>query len=229
MQAVDYIKETRLAWTAPSPVVGREFMECSATPLSPLPFNLGKETIVGHRVTPDMRAGYDYTDFWFDEISFYANAATTYCPVIWRRNLEPDRPMWEQIVMEEEHEIYRQEYKVTPDEVGTWITVRLDEPVKISSGDTYYYGVAAVTTNEAIPFVLDDSGNKYEEGMWYYDYSMKDARYMWIRPSMNGAWMVKAHITDTPDNSTVVAESVKYDLYRLAESDVMDQGQCLSA
>ena len=220
MQAVDYIKETRLAWTAPSPVVGREFMECSATPLSPLPFNLGKETIVGHRVTPDMRAGYDYTDFWFDEISFYANAATTYCPVIWRRNLEPDRPMWEQTVMEEEHEIYRQEYKVTPDEVGTWITVRLDEPVKISSGDTYYYGVAAVTTNEAIPFVLDDSGNKYEEGMWYYDYSMKDARYMWIRPSMNGAWMVKAHITDTPDNSTVVAESVKYDLYRLAESDV---------
>ena len=35
---------------------------------------------------------------------------------------------------------------------------------------------------------------------------------------MPGAWMVKAHLTDTPDGISIDKEPVKYDIYRLADS-----------
>ncbi|MDE7412559.1 MAG: carboxypeptidase regulatory-like domain-containing protein [Muribaculaceae bacterium] len=223
MEAVDYINEARLAWTEPTAAVGMDVHSAVANPGQELPgFNNGQETIVGYRLTPAARAGYDYTDFYFYEISFYANAATTYYPVVWRRNLEPQRPYWEQVDMEEEHEIYRQRYDVSPEEVGTWITVKLDEPVKINSKDTYYVGFAATNTNEVTPLIIDDTGKDYE-GQWYYSYDQKNFRYDWIHPTMGGSWMVKAHITDNPNKETIEKEAVKYDLYRLASADMENE------
>lgn len=220
LQAVDYIRETRLAWTEPSPAAGLDINPGNCNPGQTFPgFNMGKETIVGYRVTPDARAGYDYTDFYIDEISFYANAATAYYPVVWRRNLRPDLTYWDQVAMEEEHEIYRQRYDVTPEEVGSWVKVRLDEPVKINSKDTYYIGFAAMTTNEHTPFLIDDSAGLNDEGMWYYDFNQKDARYNWIKASMNGSWMIRSHITDQPEGSATERESVHYDVYRMLASD----------
>ena len=219
MFAVDYINESRLSWETPSPATGMDLDPGDCKPGQVLPsLNVGKETIIGTRLTPGMRTGYDYTDLYVDRISFYANAATTYYPVVWRHNLLPDLPIWDQEIMEEEHEIYREEYKVSADEVGTWVTVKLAEPVKLNRDDAYYIGYAATTTGEHAPFVLDDSGSANNEYMWYYDFSQKDACYKWLRPSMPGAWMVKAHLTDTPDGISIDKEPVKYDIYRLADS-----------
>lgn len=216
LQATDYINETRLSWTEPTPAVGMDIHDKVGKPgLELTGYNAGQETIVGYRITPDAREALNYTDLYVDEISFYANAATTYYPVVWKRNLEPQRPIWEQANMEEEHEIYRQRRDVTADEVGTWITVKLDEPVKLNSKDTYYVGFGATSTNEASPLIIDEGG-KDAEGQWYYAYDQKNFRYDWIHPSMGGSWMVKAHITDTPDNSVLVKEPVNYDLYRFA-------------
>lgn len=220
LQAVDYISEARLAWTEPTAAVGLDINSGNYNPGMALSgFRLGNELAVGYRVTPEARTGYDYTDFYIDEISFYANAATTYWPVVWRRNLRPDLPRWDREDLEEEHEIYRQRYDVTPEEVGTWVKVRLDEPVKINSKDTYYIGFAATTTNEHTPFVLDDSEGADDEAMWRYDFDQEKGRYLWMRSSMGAGWMVKAHINDKPVGTVTEKEPVHCDVYRMLASD----------
>ncbi len=222
LQATDYINEARLAWTEPSPAVGMDIHTTVSGPgMELIGYHMGEETIAGYRVTPEARAGLDYTDFYFDEISFYANAPTTYYPVVWRHNIEPERP-WGQDEWEEEHEIYRQRYDVSPNEVGTWVTVKLDEPVKINPKDTYYVGYAATNTNTDTPLILDDAG-KDSEGAWYYGFDQRRERYCWINLDADACWMVKAHITDTPDKENIKKEAVKYDLYRLASADVENE------
>lgn len=222
LQATDYINETRLAWTEPSPTIGMNIHTAVSNPgLELTGYNVGQETIVGYRLTPEAREGLDYTDFFIDEISFYANAPTTYHPVVWRHNVEPERP-WGQDEWEEDHEIYRQRYDVSSNEVGKWVSVKLDEPVKINPKDIYYIGYAATNTNSYTPLVLDDAGID-PAGAWYYDYDQRRERYCWIDMSMEASWMVKAHITDNPGNAPITKEPVKYDLYRLASADMENE------
>ncbi len=218
LSAVDYVKDVRLGWTAPTSAVGATYMHCSPNPGQALNYNQGKETIIGHRITAQAREGFNYTDFYIDEIGFYANAACTVCPVVWRHNILADKPIWEQQELEESHEVYRQTYKVSPAEVGTWVTVKLDEPVKLNATDTYYYGIAATTTNQDLPLILDE-GTLDDEGMWYYAQSQTTGCYEWMRPSMGACWMIKAHLTDTPDASAAETKPVKYDLFRMAAAD----------
>lgn len=225
LDATDYIDEARLGWIAPSAKVGAIFQHSSDVLGQALPFNMGKETTVGGRITPEQREAYNYTDFYIDQIGFYANAATTYYPVVWRRNINNECQIWEKAYKEEEHEIYRQEYKVSPEEVGTWVTVTLDEPVKMNATDTYYYGIAATTTNEVTPLCLDDGSKIDEEGMWYYDFSQKDARYMWICPAMGASWMLRAHITDSPKGQETEALPVTYDLYRFETAKAENESE----
>ena len=89
--AVDYISESRLAWNAPTSAVTADIFVGSQIPTTEYTLQYGTEFIVGQRSTKESRLNYSHGDFYFDALSFYANAPVTYSPPIWRRTVSDSR------------------------------------------------------------------------------------------------------------------------------------------
>ena len=205
--AVDYISEARLAWEAPSSAITADLFVGDQIPTTEYGLQPGTEYIVGQRSLPERRINYSYGDFWFDSIKFYANAATTYSPLIWEEN-----------VFGQQTQLVRMDYTVSDYEVGSWITVKLDNPIRLNPDNTYFFGYAATSTSGVIPFVIDGD-NMEGEGSWFYMMNQQTWKYEWTRGSSNGSFLVSAHITDTPNPDDIRKEDVKFDIYRLEAAD----------
>ena len=211
--ATDYISEARLAWNAPTSAVTADLFVGDQIPTTEYTLQYGTEYIVGQRSDPEMRVNYSYGDFWFDAISFYANAAVTYSPLI-----------WEESVFGQQTQLVRMDYTVSDYEVGSWITVRLDSPIKLNPDNTYFFGYAASSSEGKAPFVIDGD-NTTEQGCWYYMMNQMTWRYEWTRVASSGSFMVSAHITDTPNPDDIRKEDVKFDIYRLMTADAEDESK----
>lgn len=217
LDAKDYIHEARLAWSAPTSEVSVDLFTGNQIPGNGFTRSVGRENIVGQRSTPESRVNYTYDDFYFDALKFYANAAVTYSPLI-----------WEQTVFGQVTQIARLDYTVNDYEVGNWITVKLDEPIKVNPESTYFFGYAATAESESQrPFMLDNSGIS-QNGCWTYGYSLMNRRYEWMENRAEGSWMVAAHITDIPNPEEVEKANVKFNLYRFAAADADDESKWTS-
>lgn len=212
-EATDYINEARLAWSAPTSAVTADLFVGNQVPTTEYTLLAGTEYIVGQRSTPEMRVNYSYGDFWFDAISFYANAAVTYSPLI-----------WEESVFGKQTQLVRLDYTVSDYEVGSWITVKLDKPIKVNPEYNYFFGYAATSSEGNAPFVVDGD-NTSDEGSWFYMLNQMTWRYEWTRVSSYGSYMVSAHITDTPNPDDIRREDVRFDIYRLMTADAEDESK----
>ena len=214
-EAVDYIKEARLAWEAPTSAVTAELTVGNPNFGSAYQLGVGQEFITGQRSTPEMRKNYTYDDFYIDAISFYANAALTYSPLVWEGNK-----------LDQQFELVRMDYTVSDYEVGSWITVKLDEPIKINPESTYYYGYGATSTSDTAPFAIDEGpADVNNNGSLFYMLNQKTWKYEWTPSTASGNVMVSMHITDTPDPEQLVKQDVKFDIYRLAAADADDESK----
>lgn len=211
--AVDYISESRLAWNAPTSAVTADLFVGNQVPTTEYTLQPGTEYIVAQRSTPEMRVNYSYGDFYFDAIKFYANAAVTYSPLI-----------WEESVFGQQTQLVRMDYTVSDYEVGSWITVKLDNPIKVNPESKYFFGYAATSSEGKAPFVIDGD-NRTGEGCWYYMLNQKTGKYEWMFVSSNGSFLVSAHITDTPNPDDIRKENVRFDIYRLEASAADDESK----
>lgn len=213
--AVDYIHDARLSWETPSSATTGTLTWVQSDYANAYAFQEGTEYIVGQKFWGSSApyasvyysfGDYDYDDFYIDSIKWYASAATTYSPVIWGG------------LDDEEVQLFRQDYTVSQDEVGTWVGIRLDEPIKINPRYSYFIGYAATASSGQYPFAIDGGPYQYG-GSWMYMYSQRNFRYCWSYVSNYGNYMVEAHVTDTPDPSKAVNEDVKFNVWRLKAAD----------
>lgn len=212
--ATDYIDETRLTWTAPTSAI-KATLGCSGSvPGYPYAFNPGTEMIVGQCSTPEQRADYSYGEFYIDGVSFYANAAITYSPLVWSEN-----SFGSQI------QEWRADYTVNEEEVGTWITVKLDEPILINPEHLYYFGYASVAPDANTCPVVIDKGPYNPYGCYFYMWDFMEAKYKWVSSSATGNIMTALEITDTPDRSSAKDEGTRFDIYRLDDADSTDESK----
>lgn len=211
--ATDYITDARLSWETPSPAVTANLTQAIGQHGSSYGLSEGVEFIMGNRLDPSDLAEYDYTDFYIDSLKFYANAATTYSPVLYCG-----------ISSDQTRQIVRLDRKVTEDEVGTWVGVALPEPIKLDTKKYYYIGYAATTESGQRPFSIDDVMNPNNRGSYAYGYSYYTFSYTWYSFSAYGSIEVAAHITDTKNVADLLDKNVNYDVYRLAAADSTNQG-----
>ena len=209
--STDYISEARLSWTAPSAANTAYLTLSTDTMSNAYGFQPGTEYICGQMITPDMLSPYSYNDFYIDRIDFYANAATTYSPLIW------EGPDADQTV-----QMFRQDYAVSEDEVGKWNSLKLQNPIKIDPSKTYVVGYAVTGATGQFPMAIDNHGYSDSYGSLMYGWDQKNNKYGWFYVSNYGNWMVRAHITDITDPEKALADNVKYDIYRMNEADVAD-------
>lgn len=210
--AVDYISESRLAWNAPTSAVTADIFVGSQIPTTEYTLQYGTEFIVGQRSTKESRLNYSHGDFYFDALSFYANAPVTYSPLIWEENS-----------FGQQTQLVRMDYTVEDYEVGTWITVKLDTPVKVNPESNYYFGYAATSSEGNAPFVIDDKDDL--DGCWYYMLNYNTWKYEWTWVASTGSFLVSAHITDTPDPDDIKRENVRFDIYRMEASAADDESK----
>lgn len=208
LTATDYISEARLNWVAPTAATTAYLTVSKDTMGNAYGFQAGTEFICGQKITPANLEAYAYNDFYIDRIEFYANAVTTYSPLIW------EGPDADQTV-----QVFRKDYAVTEDEVGTWTGLTLDKPIKIDPSKTYYVGYAATSQAGQYPMAIDDSGYSAEGGSYMYGWDQMNAKYGWYSVANYGNWMVRAHITDTPDSAKAKLGDVAYNLYRMKADD----------
>ncbi len=206
LTATDYITDARLSWETPSPAVTANLTQAKGQHASSYGLTEGVEFIMGNLLEPSDLAEYNYTDFYIDSLKFYANAATTYSPVLYCG-----------ISSDQTRQILRMDRKVSEDEVGTWVGVALPEPIKLDPSKYYYIGYAATTESGQQPFSIDDVQNS--KGSYTYGYSYYTYSYTWYNYSAYGSTEVAAHITDTKNVAGLLDKNVNYDVYRLAAAD----------
>ena len=136
----------------------------------------------------------------------------TYSPLIWEENS-----------FGQQTQLVRMDYTVEDYEVGTWITVKLDTPVKVNPESNYYFGYAATSSEGNAPFVIDDKDDL--DGCWYYMLNYNTWKYEWTWVASTGSFLVSAHITDTPDPDDIKRENVRFDIYRMEASAADDESK----
>lgn len=212
LTATDYITDARLSWETPSPAVTAILTQSLGQHSGSYGLTEGVEFIMGNRLDPRDLAEYDYTDFYIDSLKFYANAATTYSPLLYCG-----------ISADQTRQVFRTDRKVTEDEVGTWVSVALPEPIKLDPKKYYYIGYAVTTEAGQYPFSYDDVINQNGRGSYAYGYSYYTYSYAWYSFSAYGSIEVAAHITDTKNVESLLDKTVNYDVYRLAAADSTNQ------
>lgn len=115
--------------------------------------------------------------------------------------------------------VFRKDYTVSEDEVGTWTGLTLEKPIKIDPSKTYYVGYAVTSKTDEYPMAVDDNGYPAEGGCYMYGWDQMNARYGWYFVQTVGNWMIRAHITDTPDSAKAKLGDVAYNLYRMKADD----------
>lgn len=208
LNATDYISEARLNWEAPTAAATAYLTASNDTMGNAFGLNAGTEHICGQMIAPNKMEAYAYNDFYIDRIEFYANAATTYSPLLWEG---PDADHTVQV--------FRKDYTVSEDEVGTWTGLTLEKPIKIDPSKTYYVGYAVTSKTGEYPMAVDDNGYPAEGGCYMYGWDQRNARYGWYFTQTVGNWMIRAHITDTPDSAKAKLGDVAYNLYRMKADD----------
>ncbi len=214
LTAVDYIDETRLNWIAPTSATDATLAWGDGELDIAYAFSPGTEMIAGQCMRPEFRTEYSYGDFYIRGVTFYANAAVTYSPLVWSENAYGNQV-----------EEWRQDYTVSEDEVGTWITVTLDEPLKMDPESIYYYGYAVTSPDANTLTVSIDKGPFNEEGCCFYMFDQANMKYDWLRMQWDGNVMARLEITDTPDPASAVDEDTRFDVYRLAAADSEDESK----
>ena len=208
LNATDYISEARLNWEAPTAAATAYLTASNDTMGNAFGLNAGTEYICGQMIAPSKMEAYAYNDFYIDRIEFYANAATTYSPLLWEG---PDADHTVQV--------FRKDYTVSEDEVGTWTGLTLEKPIKIDPSKTYYVGYAVTSKTDEYPMAVDDNGYPAEGGCYMYGWDQMNTRYGWYFVQTVGNWMIRAHITDTPDSAKAKLGDVAYNLYRMKADD----------
>lgn len=213
-KASDYIDEVRMSWEAPTSAVSGRLQWGNDIFGMGYAFNPGQEMIVGQRSLPEHRLDYAYGDFYITGIRFYAASAVTYAPLIWSENTFGNQ------IQE-----WRQNYTVSEEEAGTWVTVKLDNPIRLNPDYIYYYGYASTAPDAQTNTISIDEGPRDENGVYFYMYDQKLYKYNWAKSAANGNVMAGLEISDTPDPSAAKSEEVKFDIYRLASTDTEDESK----
>lgn len=209
LSSTDYISEARLSWVAPSAATTAYLTVSKDSMSNAYAFQTGTEYICGQKITPDLMEAYTNNDFYIDRIEFYANTATTYSPLLWRG---PDADQTVQV--------FRKNYTVSEDDVDKWVGVTLDKPIKLDPTKTYYVGYAVTCQAGQYPMPIDNSGYDTGNGSYMYGWDQMNNKYGWYHVANFGNWMVRAHITDTPDAAKATIDNVAYNLYRMKADDV---------